>query len=44
MELFSDDTRKKFEIALGWLNQWACSRTYGLGTRLHFLFYYFKKE
>lgn len=19
---------------LGWLNQWACSRTYGLGTRL----------
>ena len=34
MELYSPITRTKFEIALGWLNQWSCSRTYGLGTRL----------
>jgi leucyl-tRNA synthetase len=34
MELYSSITRNKFEIALGWLNQWACSRTYGLGTKL----------
>jgi len=34
MQFFSEDAAKKFEIALGWLNQWACSRTYGLGTHL----------
>eukprot|EP01112_Ceratiomyxa_fruticulosa_P016056 TRINITY_DN4815_c0_g6_i1.p1 TRINITY_DN4815_c0_g6~~TRINITY_DN4815_c0_g6_i1.p1 ORF type:complete len:1112 (+),score=284.52 TRINITY_DN4815_c0_g6_i1:32-3367(+) len=34
MNTFSDETRRQFEIALGWLNQWACSRTYGLGTYL----------
>jgi len=34
MDFFSDDTRRRFEIALGWLGQWACSRTYGLGTKL----------
>lgn len=34
MELYSSDARNKFEFALSWLNQWACSRTYGLGTRL----------
>lgn len=34
MELYSEECRHKFEKALLWLNQWACSRTYGLGTRL----------
>jgi leucyl-tRNA synthetase len=34
MEFYSPITKNKFEIALGWLAQWACSRTYGLGTRL----------
>jgi leucyl-tRNA synthetase len=23
-----------FEEAIGWLNEWGCSRTYGLGTQL----------
>ena len=31
---YTDDTRHGFEYALGWLNQWACSRSFGLGTRL----------
>lgn len=26
--------RHQFEHTLGWLNQWACSRSFGLGTRL----------
>jgi leucyl-tRNA synthetase len=34
MDFYSADCQNKFEIALGWLNQWACSRTYGLGTKL----------
>ncbi len=34
MMFYSEDTKQKFDFALGWLNQWACSRTYGLGTRL----------
>jgi leucyl-tRNA synthetase len=34
MEFFSEETRKTFEWALGWMNQWACSRTYGLGSHL----------
>lgn len=34
MELYSDDTRKQFNLALGWMGQWACSRSYGLGSRL----------
>eukprot|EP01116_Phalansterium_solitarium_P012957 TRINITY_DN2974_c1_g3_i1.p2 TRINITY_DN2974_c1_g3~~TRINITY_DN2974_c1_g3_i1.p2 ORF type:complete len:625 (-),score=228.05 TRINITY_DN2974_c1_g3_i1:117-1991(-) len=34
MDFYSEDTAKKFNFALEWLNQWACSRTYGLGTRL----------
>ncbi|XP_002990283.2 leucine--tRNA ligase, cytoplasmic [Selaginella moellendorffii] len=33
MELYSDETRRLFEHALGWLNQWACSRSFGLGTK-----------
>ncbi|KAL0994734.1 hypothetical protein UPYG_G00126440 [Umbra pygmaea] len=34
METFCDETRKNFEAALDWLQEHACSRTYGLGTRL----------
>ncbi len=34
MDFYSPITRNKFETALSWLCQWACSRTYGLGTRL----------
>lgn len=34
MELYSDETRHGFEHTLGWLNQWACSRSFGLGTRV----------
>ncbi|KDD73754.1 hypothetical protein H632_c1866p0, partial [Helicosporidium sp. ATCC 50920] len=30
----SSATRGQFEHALSWLNQWACSRSFGLGTRL----------
>jgi len=36
LDTFSEETRTQFNIALGWMNQWACSRTYGLGTRLPF--------
>ena len=32
MELYNDDTRHGFEHTLGWLRQWACSRSFGLGT------------
>ncbi|CAM6128985.1 unnamed protein product [Calypogeia fissa] len=34
MELHHDETRNGFEHTLGWLNQWACSRSFGLGTRM----------
>ncbi|KAJ6696521.1 hypothetical protein OIU74_015432 [Salix koriyanagi] len=34
MNLYSDETRHGFEHTLGWLNRWACSRSYGLGTRI----------
>jgi len=34
MNTFSDDVRKNFESTLGWLQEHACSRTYGLGSRL----------
>ena len=34
METYSPDTRHAFEHTLGWLRQWACSRSFGLGTRL----------
>ncbi|XP_010264844.1 PREDICTED: leucine--tRNA ligase, cytoplasmic-like isoform X2 [Nelumbo nucifera] len=34
MKLYSDETRHGFEHTLSWLNQWACSRSFGLGTRL----------
>ncbi len=28
------ETRHQFEQTLAWLNQWACARSYGLGSRL----------
>ncbi|BAU00433.1 hypothetical protein LR48_Vigan06g012600 [Vigna angularis] len=34
MSHYSDETRHGFEHTLGWLNQWACSRSFGLGTRI----------
>ncbi|KAL6497721.1 hypothetical protein OROHE_027046 [Orobanche hederae] len=34
MSLYSDETRHGFEHTLSWLNQWACSRSFGLGTRI----------
>lgn len=34
MDLFSDEARHSFEHTLSWLNQWACSRSFGLGSRL----------
>ncbi|KAJ8518730.1 hypothetical protein ONZ45_g4251 [Pleurotus djamor] len=34
MELYSPETRNSFEKTLAWLNQWACARTYGLGSVL----------
>jgi leucyl-tRNA synthetase len=34
LETFSQETKNGFEGVLNWLNQWACARTYGLGTKL----------
>ena len=34
METYHDEARKAFEHTLGWLRQWACSRSFGLGTRM----------
>ncbi|XP_049989861.1 leucine--tRNA ligase, cytoplasmic-like, partial [Alexandromys fortis] len=34
METFCEESRKNFEASLDWLQEHACSRTYGLGTRL----------
>jgi leucyl-tRNA synthetase len=34
MELYTIETRNAFEATLAWLNQWACARTYGLGSKL----------
>lgn len=31
---YGEDCRHDFEHALGWLQQWACSRSFGLGTRI----------
>ncbi|KAJ3727805.1 hypothetical protein C8R42DRAFT_348132 [Lentinula raphanica] len=32
MELYGPETRNAFAKTLAWLNQWACARTYGLGS------------
>ncbi|MEQ2306039.1 Leucine--tRNA ligase, cytoplasmic [Ameca splendens] len=34
LETFCEETRRNFEASLAWLQEHACSRTYGLGTRL----------
>lgn len=34
MNTFGEETRNGLQQCLAWLNQWACSRSYGLGTRL----------
>lgn len=34
METFSEETRNAFKKTLDWLCQWACSRSFGLGSRL----------
>ncbi|PPR01537.1 hypothetical protein CVT24_001848 [Panaeolus cyanescens] len=34
MNTHSQETRHAFEKTLDWLNQWACARTYGLGSDL----------
>ncbi|RDA84226.1 hypothetical protein CP532_0134 [Ophiocordyceps camponoti-leonardi (nom. inval.)] len=34
LETWTSETRNAFEGVLNWLNQWACARTYGLGSRL----------
>jgi leucyl-tRNA synthetase len=33
-QAYSGKTQQEFEETLDWLNQWACSRTAGLGTQL----------
>ncbi|EGN94714.1 hypothetical protein SERLA73DRAFT_96086 [Serpula lacrymans var. lacrymans S7.3] len=34
MDTYGSETRNAFEATLGWLNKWACARTYGLGSKL----------
>lgn len=34
MELFHEEVRRNFEACFDWLHEYACSRTYGLGTKL----------
>ena len=34
MNTFAEETKNSFEHTLDWLKQWACSRTYGLGSKL----------
>ncbi|KAG0231025.1 cytosolic leucyl tRNA synthetase [Actinomortierella wolfii] len=34
MNTWTEETRNAFEKNLAWLNQWACARSYGLGTHL----------
>ncbi|KAL4709328.1 hypothetical protein ACJJTC_007060 [Scirpophaga incertulas] len=34
MNTYHDEVRKNFQATLKWLHEYACSRTYGLGTRL----------
>ena len=36
METYCEETRHQFERTLEWLNQWACARTYGLGSKVPF--------
>uniref|UniRef100_A0A1B6DI73 leucine--tRNA ligase n=1 Tax=Clastoptera arizonana TaxID=38151 RepID=A0A1B6DI73_9HEMI len=34
MNTYHDEVRKNFNASLNWLHEYACSRTYGLGTKL----------
>ena len=34
LNTYSDTTRERFHATLNWLEEWACSRTFGLGTYL----------
>lgn len=34
LNTYSSDTKQAFELALDWLGQWACARSYGLGSKL----------
>lgn len=34
MNVYDETVLHSFEHTLGWLNQWACSRSFGLGTRV----------
>jgi leucyl-tRNA synthetase len=34
MDLFNPDNKDQFEITINWLHEWACSRNFGLGTRV----------
>ncbi|KAI0533322.1 leucyl-tRNA synthetase [Xylaria digitata] len=34
LNTFSTESKRRFEEALGWLGQWACARSYGLGSKL----------
>lgn len=36
MNTYSKETRNGFEQTLDWLKQWACARSYGLGSKLPF--------
>lgn len=34
MNLYHAETKEQFELAFDWIHQWACSRSFGLGSRL----------
>ena len=34
MNTYNQETRNGFDQTLGWLRQWACARSYGLGSKL----------
>ncbi|KAK4523936.1 hypothetical protein GAYE_SCF00G1834 [Galdieria yellowstonensis] len=34
MNTFGTETRRSFEFTFDWLHEWACSRSFGLGTKL----------
>ena len=34
MNLYHDEVRNNFTRVVDWLREWACSRSYGLGSRL----------
>jgi leucyl-tRNA synthetase len=34
LNTFSQEAKNQFEQTLGWLSQWACARSYGLGSKL----------